>query len=97
MNQQIVAFAAAIFALPAFGLLAGIGATLASGATKRRWNTNGLRAAIATDSRPLIVDLPTEMEEMLNAKVASGEYASLNAAIVESLRALIGRNSGMDK
>ena len=43
--------------------------------------------------RPITVTLPVELADMVKAKVASGEYASESAVIIDSLHALIEKDA----
>ena len=48
-------------------------------------------------TRPLSVTLPIDMLEMVEAKVASGEYASESEVIHDGLRALRARDDAVEK
>ena len=47
--------------------------------------------------RQLVVNLPTEMAELVRRKVASGEYVDESAVIAESLDLLEDREAGIER
>jgi antitoxin ParD1/3/4 len=47
--------------------------------------------------RQLVVNLPTEMVDLVHRKVASGEYVDESAVIAESLELLEDREAGIER
>lgn len=47
--------------------------------------------------RPITVTLPVELADMVKAKVASGEYASESAVIIDSLHALVEKDASTER
>lgn len=47
-------------------------------------------------TRQLSITLPTEMADMIQAKVASGEYASESEVIRDGLRAMMARDQAIE-
>lgn len=48
-------------------------------------------------TRPLSVTLPTDMADMVKAKVASGEYATESEVVRDGLRTLRARDAAMER
>ena len=48
-------------------------------------------------TRPLSVTLPTDMADMVKAKVASGEYATESEVVRDGLRTLQARDAALER
>lgn len=94
MNESTLQFALAIFALPAFGLLMGIGATIAE-----RLRTVSDRPSQTDHAIPrhVSVSLPATMVDAMNARIERGDYASMDEVILDGLRVLIAEEQRTDK
>lgn len=68
MNESTLQFALAIFALPAFGLLMGIGATIA----ERLRTVSGRLSPTDHAMRRVSVCLPAAMVEAMHARIERG-------------------------
>lgn len=93
MHETTVQFALAIFALPALGLLVGIGATIA----QRRRAGRRLGKAGHAMPRLLSINLSARMAEAVQARVDRGDYASVDAVIVAGLDTLFAQERRAEK
>jgi hypothetical protein len=82
---MIVKFALAIFALPAFGLLVGIGATIAG---RRRVAGGSPSPSAQAAPRQISISLPETMVEAIDVRLERGDYASMDELVLDGLRAL---------
>lgn len=79
---------AAVFALPAFGVLLGICGVIEQ-KRQRRQRAAGL--ANQAPPRQFNIILPGELADAVQAKVASGAYATGNDVILAGVRTLVAR------